>query len=65
MGLQPVLSKLSPGDAPQMEKLKDVLTGIKLAPEFIALTTGGGKNSPGPLAARISYVEKGLQHAFG
>lgn len=65
MGLQPVLSKLSPSDLPQMEKLKDVLTGIKLAPEFIALTTGGGKNSPGPLAARISYVEKGLQHAFG
>jgi hypothetical protein len=64
MGLQSVLPKLSPGDALQMARLKDVLTEIKLAPEFITLTTGGGKNSPGPLAARIGFVEKGLLHAF-
>jgi len=65
MGLQSILPKLFPEDALQMTKLKDVLTEIKLAPEFIALTTGGGKNSPGPLAARIGFVEKGLLHAFG
>jgi hypothetical protein len=64
MGLQSVLPKLFPGDALQMTKLKDVLTEIKLDPGFISITTGGGKNSPGLLAARIGFVEKGLLHAF-
>ncbi|QND75153.1 hypothetical protein [Tardiphaga robiniae] len=64
MGLQAVLSKLLPSDAAQMDKLKETLQGIKLSPEFIALTTGGGKNSPGPFGARIGFVEKGLKDAF-
>ena len=65
MGLQSVLSKLSASDSDQMSKLKGVLKNIKLSAEFISLTTGGGKNSPGPLAARIGFVEQGLLHAFG
>jgi hypothetical protein len=65
MGLQSFLPKLSPTDATQMARLKTALEGIKLSPKFIELTTGGGKNSPGPFGDRIGFVEKGLEDAFG
>lgn len=65
MGLQSFLPKLSSQDAAQMGLLKDTLESIKLSPEFIELTTGGGKNSSGPFAARIGFVEQGLKNAFG
>jgi len=57
LGLQSRLPVLNPGDAGQMSILREVLTEIKLDPEFIRLTTGGGKNSPGQLSDRISFVE--------
>lgn len=65
MGLQSFLPKLSPTDTTQMARLKTALEGIKLSPKFIELTTGGGKNSPGPFSDRIRFVEKGLEDAFG
>lgn len=65
IGLQCVLAKLDPHDAAQMSKLADALTQIKLDPAFVKLTTGGGKNSPGLLDQRISFVEKKLKNAFG
>jgi hypothetical protein len=57
LGIQSRVPMIDPGNADQVGKLKDVLTNIKLDPEFIRITTGGGKNSPGPLAERISFVQ--------
>jgi hypothetical protein len=43
------------------EKAESVLKKIKLDTAFITLTTGGGKNSPGPLKERINFVGNKLQ----
>jgi len=64
IGLQSILDKLDPEDGQQMEKLKEVLTATKLDDQFIAITTGGGKNSPGPLNDRIGFVTGRLTDAF-
>lgn len=64
LGVQPVLQKLNPDDSAQMQKLGIELKAIKLDPTFIQITTGGGKNSPGPLNDRIGFVENRLKNAF-
>jgi hypothetical protein len=64
IGLQAVLDKLDLANAAHIEKLRDTLRAIKLDAEFIAITTGGGKNSPGPLQQRISFVANRLGNAF-
>lgn len=56
IGLQPYLEKIDVSTPEAVAKLTAVLRDIKLDPEFIKLTTGGGKNSPGPLTDRISFV---------
>jgi hypothetical protein len=58
VGLQPELNRLDPDDTDQMQRLGEVLTQLKLDPEFIRITTGGGKNSPGPLDDRIQFVAR-------
>jgi len=58
VGLQARLADISLDDQVLMDRLKEELPKIKLDPEFIRITTGGGKNSPGPLKARIEFVEK-------
>jgi hypothetical protein len=65
VGLQLILDQLDPADGALMERLSAVLRDIKLDGEFIRLTTGGGKNSPGPMTQRIGYVERRLIDAFG
>lgn len=57
IGLQPYLAQIDVSSPEAIAKLSDVLRGIKLDNEFIKLTTGGGKNSPGPLTDRISFVQ--------
>jgi len=64
IGLQTVLDGLDLEDAATTNRLNEELRSIKLDPNFIAITTGGGKNSPGPLNQRISFVEDRLRHAF-
>ncbi len=61
VGLQSVLGKLDPNDNAQMLVLRDLLRAIKLDPEFIKITTGGGRNSSGPLRERIDFVGGHLQ----
>lgn len=41
-------------------KLHNEILSIKTNPEFIEMTTGGGKNSPGPLSKRIDFVSNRL-----
>jgi len=65
VGIQPVLRNLDPSNAAQMERLKDTLKAIKLSPDFMRITSGGGRNSPGPLRDRIAFAEDRLSHAFG
>lgn len=65
VGIQAILEDLDPDDKVQMEKLKDAIFGIKKNAAFIALTTGGGKNSPGPLNDRIQFIVGALTNAFG
>lgn len=65
IGMQPVLSKLDENDAAQMSDFADTLKAIKLDPEFIRITSGGGKNSPGPLRDRINFIQERLTRAFG
>ncbi len=57
IGLQSLLEHISPGDPKAMGELKKVFKTIKFDPKFIQITTGGGKNSPGPLKERINFVE--------
>ena len=49
VGLQSLLGRINPDDAAQIARLKEGLQNIKPDPDFIRITTGGGKNSPGPL----------------
>lgn len=64
IGLQPVIDRLNLDDDAMVDRLKDVLMAIKLDPNFIEMTTGGGKNSPGPLNDRIGFVERRMVDAF-
>ncbi len=64
IGLQSIIAKLDLTDAAAVDKLARELKAIKLDQQFIAMTTGGGKNSPGLLKARISYVAERLTDAF-
>lgn len=65
IGLQSVLNKIDADDDHAIERLRDLLKGIKLDGDFVKLTQGGGKNSPGLLAQRINMVVEGLANAFG
>jgi hypothetical protein len=61
IGLQVVLDRIDVGAADQMERLKGLFERIKNDAKFQEITTGGGKNSPGPLAQRIGFVETMLR----
>jgi Protein of unknown function DUF262 len=61
LGIQSKLQTLQIDNAAQMTTLREVLTAIKLDPEFIALTTGGGKNSPGQLNSRVAFVQTRIE----
>jgi hypothetical protein len=58
IGLQPHLARLEPTDQEIMGRLGTRLRALKVDGEFIAATTGGGKNSPGLLKARINWVDR-------
>lgn len=58
IGLQRHLPALDMKDQTILGRLSKVLKEIKLDPQFIKITTGGGKNSPGPLKARVAFVEE-------
>ncbi len=64
IGLQSVLDRLDLTNEEIVKQLEATLRAIKLDREFIAETTGGGKNSPGLLNKRISFVEQRLNDAF-
>ncbi len=61
LGLQAIINKLEPTDDEHIEKLKQAFLAVKYDDDFIRETTGGGKNSPGPLKNRIEFVEKAVE----
>jgi hypothetical protein len=61
IGLQGILDRVDTNDTGQLSALKNAFLSIKLDAAFVALTTGGGKNSPGPLRDRIEFVSQKLQ----
>lgn len=58
IGVQPYMPKLLRLVDQDPDALRAAVTAIKMDRDFISATTGGGKNSPGPLRARIGMVEK-------
>ena len=62
LGIQRSLAELDPQKDDQMGCLRDCAwKKIKEDTTFREIVTGGGKNSRGPLAERIQFVEKRLQ----
>jgi hypothetical protein len=55
-GLLSRIDDIDPANSNHIGSLKAKLEEIKSDDEFIAVTTGGGKNSPGPLNKRIQIV---------
>ena len=58
IGLQECLDCIALDNQEMMKRLTNMFMEIKLDPVFIRMTTGGGKNSPGPLKERIRFVEE-------
>ncbi|WP_231421435.1 DUF262 domain-containing protein [Pseudomonas sp. Leaf59] len=56
VGLQPYLHKIDTLNNMHIDLIKAKLIEIKSDAGFISHTTGGGKNSPGPLNSRIRVV---------
>jgi hypothetical protein len=61
IGLQSSLEKIDPNNEEVISSLKETFESIKLDEEFIKLTTGGGKNSRGPLRDRIEFVQSRIE----
>ncbi|MBA4130700.1 MAG: hypothetical protein C0519_04670 [Hyphomicrobium sp.] len=64
IGLQAVLDRIDIQNPEQIALLEQALKQAKLDPGFITSTTGGGKNSPGPLTQRIEFIATRLIDAF-
>jgi hypothetical protein len=60
IGIQKILGRIDLDNKDLLNALKQKLEEIKRSDDFMRLTTGGGKNSPGPLKKRISYVNDQL-----
>jgi hypothetical protein len=56
VGIQSRLEYIDPQNVEHIRLVKEKLEEIKADPDFKSVTTGGGKNSPGPLNRRITIV---------
>lgn len=59
-GLQSRIDEIDADNPVHIQGIKDKLEETKAEQAFITATTGGGKNSPGPLNTRIKIVEDKL-----
>ncbi|STQ77011.1 DUF262 domain-containing protein [Grimontia hollisae] len=57
IGIQRIINSIDENNNSHIKKIKDALIELKQDPDFIAQTTGGGKNSKGALNRRIEVVE--------
>lgn len=56
IGMLSKINEIDPDNPKHISALKAKLEEIKSDEDFVAVTTGGGKNSPGPLNRRIQIV---------
>jgi Protein of unknown function DUF262 len=64
IGIQNALDRIDIEDEAQMERLKAKFEEIKKDNDFYQMTTGGGKNSRGPLRDRIVFVQDKVEEAI-
>jgi hypothetical protein len=57
LGLQSALNRIDPNDQIHMNRLRLLFEEIKANVDFMAITTGGGRNSKGALDGRVQFVE--------
>lgn len=57
IGIQKFVEQVDMSDSKPLEDFKNKLEEVKFSNEFINLTTGGGKNSKGPIRGRIDFVK--------
>ena len=55
-GLLSRIDCIDPDNSTHIENLKAKIEELKSDQDFINVTTGGGKNSPGPLNKRVQLV---------
>ncbi len=61
IGVQSRIDQINLQNSELLENLKTIFNEIKLDKDFIRITTGGGKNSPGPLRERIGFVQNRVE----
>jgi hypothetical protein len=64
LGIQPFLDSIDLSDPELVIKLRQTLEDVKKDANFIAITSGGGRNSRGALDKRISFVQDAVQNAL-
>ena len=64
LGIQSALDRINPNDQGHMTRLRQLFEGIKADPKFIAITTGGGRNSKEALDLRVQFVEHRIPEAL-
>lgn len=64
VGIQPFINDINIENEEVIKLLKKTFEKIKNDGGFIRITTGGGKNSPGPLKNRIEFVENSLKEVL-
>lgn len=64
LGIQPFLDKIDIDTKAGVDKVNAICKSIKSDQQFIELTTGGGKNSPGQLKERIGFVSAKFLTAY-
>jgi hypothetical protein len=60
LGIQSAPDNITPENVSQMDQLRQIFEAIKADAEFMAITTGGGRNSKGALDNRVQFVESRL-----
>lgn len=61
LAISSIIDKVNPDDDNHISLIRTALTEIKFDPDFVRLTTGGGKNTKNMLEERIAYVSNYLE----
>jgi hypothetical protein len=64
LGIQPFLDSIDVTDEVAVTKFRTLFEDIKRDKAFIAITSGGGRNSIGALEKRVGFVEQRLKDAL-
>lgn len=64
IGIQSVINQIDENDDSIIDKIRNSIIQLKKDSVFKAQTTGGGKNSPGPLRSRIEIATQYLEGAL-